>query len=160
MNLLKYDKNIEIIAPFSGFLINIEDVPDQVFAEKIIGDGIAIRPDANQNIIMAPIKGNIIKIFETNHAFSINSDDGIEMIIHFGIDTVQLKGEGFTRIAKENQNVNQGDPIISFNFSLLEKRAPSIITPIVIANMDKIKEIVKFAGYVVGGKDTIMSIKI
>ena len=89
---------IDIIAPISGEIVAIEDVPDVVFAEKIVGDGIAIRPTGNK--MVAPCDGEIGKIFETNHAFSIESDSGIELFVHFGIDTVELKCEGFTRIAQ------------------------------------------------------------
>ena len=81
---------IEIIAPLSGEIVNIEDVPDVVFAEKIVGDGIAIKPTGNK--MVAPVDGTIGKIFETNHAFSIESDSGVELFVHFGIDTVELKG--------------------------------------------------------------------
>ena len=94
---------IEIIAPLSGEIVNIEDVPDVVFAEKIVGDGIAIKPTGNK--MVAPVDGTIGKIFETNHAFSIESDSGVELFVHFGIDTVELKGEGFKRIAEEGQRV-------------------------------------------------------
>ena len=87
---------IEIVAPLSGEIVNIE-------AEKIVGDGIAIKPTGNK--MVAPVDGTIGKIFETNHAFSIESDSGIELFVHFGIDTVELKGEGFKRIAEEGQRV-------------------------------------------------------
>ena len=103
---------IEIIAPLSGEIVNIEDVPDVVFAEKIVGDGIAIKPTGNK--MVAPVDGTIGKIFETNHAFSIESDSGVELFVHFGIDTVELKGEGFKRIAEEGQRVKVGDTVIEF----------------------------------------------
>ena len=111
---------IEIIAPLSGEIVNIEDVPDVVFAEKIVGDGIAIKPTGNK--MVAPVDGTIGKIFETNHAFSIESDSGIELFVHFGIDTVELKGEGFKRIAEEGQRVKVGDPVIEFDLPLLEEK--------------------------------------
>ncbi|CUR53444.1 Glucose-specific phosphotransferase enzyme IIA component [Serratia symbiotica] len=148
---------IEIIAPISGSIVNIEDVQDIVFSEKIIGDGVAIKPSGNK--IVAPINGKIGKIFETNHAFSIKSDNGIELFVHFGIDTVKLKGKGFTRIAKEGQNVKIGDIIIIFNLSFLKEKAKSILTPIVISNMDEIKEIIKLSGNVIFGETPIMRIK-
>ncbi|MDK1259145.1 PTS glucose transporter subunit IIA, partial [Cronobacter malonaticus] len=110
---------IEIVAPLSGEIVNIEDVPDVVFAEKIVGDGIAIKPTGNK--MVAPVDGTIGKIFETNHAFSIESDSGIELFVHFGIDTVELKGEGFKRIAEEGQRVKKGDPVIEFDLPLLEE---------------------------------------
>ena len=130
---------IEIIAPLSGEIVNIEDVPDVVFAEKIVGDGIAIKPTGNK--MVAPVDGTIGKIFETNHAFSIESDSGVELFVHFGIDTVELKGEGFKRIAEEGQRVKVGDTVIEFDLPLLEEKAKSTLTPVVISNMDEIKEV-------------------
>ncbi|MTC45007.1 PTS glucose transporter subunit IIA [Providencia sp. wls1922] len=149
--------NIEIIAPLSGEIVNIEDVPDVVFAEKIVGDGIAIKPSGNK--IVAPVDGTIGKIFETNHAFSIESNDGIELFVHFGIDTVELKGEGFKRIAEEGQSVKKGDVVIEFDLALLEEKAKSVLTPVVISNMDEIKELNKLSGTVTVGETVIMRIK-
>lgn len=160
-SLVSEDKSssgsIDIIAPLSGEIVNIEDVPDVVFAEKIVGDGIAIKPAGNK--IVAPVDGTIGKIFETNHAFSIESDDGIELFVHFGIDTVELKGEGFKRIAEEGQTVKKGDLIIEFDLALLEEKAKSVLTPVVISNMDEIKELNKLTGSVTVGETVIMRIK-
>lgn len=149
--------SIEIIAPLSGEIVNIEDVPDVVFAERIVGDGIAIKPAGNK--IVAPVDGTIGKIFETNHAFSIESDDGIELFVHFGIDTVELKGEGFKRIAEEGQSVKNGDIVIEFDLALLEEKAKSVLTPVVISNMDEIKELTKLSGTVTVGQTVIMRVK-
>ncbi len=141
---------IEIIAPLSGEIVNIEDVPDVVFAEKIVGDGIAIKPTGNK--MVAPVDGTIGKIFETNHAFSIESDSGVELFVHFGIDTVELKGEGFKRIAEEGQRVKVGDTVIEFDLPQLEEKAKSTLTPVVISNMDEIKELIKLSGSVTVGE--------
>ena len=148
---------IEIVAPLSGEIVNIEDVPDVVFAEKIVGDGIAIKPTGNK--MVAPVDGTIGKIFETNHAFSIESDSGIELFVHFGIDTVELKGEGFKRIAEEGQRVKVGDPVIEFDLPLLEEKAKSTLTPVVISNMDEIKELIKLSGSVTVGETPVIRIK-
>lgn len=148
---------IEIIAPLSGEIVNIEDVPDVVFAEKIVGDGIAIKPSGNK--MVAPVNGKIGKIFETNHAFSIVSEDGIEMFVHFGIDTVELKGEGFTRVAEEGQDVKIGDTVIEFDLAVLEEKAKSTLTPVVISNMDEIKELVKLTGSVTVGETPVLRLK-
>ncbi|WP_261815721.1 PTS glucose transporter subunit IIA [Vibrio gallicus] len=148
--------SIEIISPLDGEIVNIEDVPDVVFAEKIVGDGIAIKPTGNK--IVAPVNGTIGKIFETNHAFSIESTDGIEMFVHFGIDTVELKGEGFTRIAEEGQEVKVGDTVIEFDLALLEEKAKSTLTPVVISNMDEIKELNKLSGTVTVGETAVLRI--
>ena len=125
---------IEIIAPLSGEIVNIEDVPDVVFAEKIVGD-------------------------ETNHAFSIESDSGVELFVHFGIDTVELKGEGFKRIAEEGQRVKVGDTVIEFDLPLLEEKAKSTLTPVVISNMDELKELIKLSGSVTVGETPVIRIK-
>ncbi|MGC7559372.1 PTS glucose transporter subunit IIA [Pasteurella sp. PK-2025] len=148
---------VEIFAPLSGEIVNIEDVPDVVFSEKIVGDGIAIRPTGNKMI--APVDGVIGKIFETNHAFSMESKEGVELFVHFGIDTVELKGEGFKRIAQEGQNVKRGDTIIEFDLALLEAKAKSILTPVVISNMDEISDVEKKNGEVVAGESVILVLK-
>ncbi|KAE9527766.1 MULTISPECIES: PTS glucose transporter subunit IIA [Testudinibacter] len=148
---------VEIYAPLSGEIVNIEDVPDVVFSEKIVGDGIAIRPIGNK--IVAPIDGVIGKIFETNHAFSMESREGVELFVHFGIDTVELKGEGFVRIAEEGQEVKKGDTIIEFDLALLEAKAKSVLTPVVISNMDEISSIEKSSGTVVLGETVILKLK-
>ena len=150
------EKTIDIIAPLSGEIVAIEDVPDVVFAEKIVGDGIAIRPTGNK--MVAPCDGEIGKIFETNHAFSLESDTGIELFVHFGIDTVELKGEGFTRIAQEGQKVKMGDTIIEFDLEFLKEKAKSILTPVVISNMDEIKELLKMSGSVAVSTDPVLKI--
>ena len=133
-------------------------MPDVVFAEKIVGDGIAIKPAGNK--MVAPCDGTIGKIFETNHAFSLESDSGIELFVHFGIDTVELKGEGFKRIAQEGQQVKRGDTIIEFDLAVLEAKAKSTLTPVVISNMDEIKELVKMTGAVTVGETPVIRIKI
>lgn len=152
----KEAKEIQIIAPLSGEIVNIEDVPDVVFSEKIVGDGVAIRPTGNT--IVAPVNGTIGKIFETNHAFSIESEDGVELFVHFGIDTVELKGEGFTRIAEEGQNVKVGEPIIKFDLVTLEAKAKSVLTPVVISNMDEIANLEKRSGSVVAGETVVLTL--
>ena len=150
------DETIDIIAPLSGEILAIEDVPDVVFAEKIVGDGIAIRPTGNK--MVAPCDGEIGKIFETNHAFSLESDSGIELFVHFGIDTVELKGEGFTRIAEEGQKVKAGDTVLEFDLEFLKEKAKSILTPVVISNMDEIKELQKMSGNVEVASDAVLKI--
>ena len=147
---------VEIYAPISGEIVNIEDVPDVVFSEKIVGDGVAIRPTGNK--IVAPVDGVIGKIFETNHAFSMESKEGVELFVHFGIDTVELKGVVFTRIAPEGQTDKRGDTVIEFDLPLLESKAKSVLTPVVISNMDEISCVVKKSGEVVAGESVVLSL--
>ncbi|QCI25854.1 PTS glucose transporter subunit IIA [Buchnera aphidicola] len=167
MNLLsnffkkKYNissKKINIFAPISGKIVDLKSVPDDVFSKKIVGDGIAIQPTGKR--IVAPIKGIIGKIFNTMHAFSIISSEKIEMFVHFGIDTILLNGKGFKKIAQDNQKVNIGDVILEYDLDFLKEKAKSILTPIIISNIEKIKKIKKYSGVVHSGKTPIMQITI
>ena len=96
-DFLKKNKKLELLAPMTGELVKLEDVPDEAFSKKLMGDGIAINP--TNDLVVAPCEGQIIQIFDTNHAVGIETKEGVEILIHIGIDTVNLKGEGFTRIA-------------------------------------------------------------
>ncbi|MFH7565523.1 PTS glucose transporter subunit IIA [Oceanimonas smirnovii] len=147
---------IEVFAPLSGEIVPLEEVPDVVFAEKIVGDGLAIKPSGNK--MVAPCNGTIGKIFETNHAFSIESESGLELFVHFGIDTVELKGEGFTRVAQEGQQVKKGDTILEFDLPLLEQKAKSTLTPVIISNMDEVKNLEKKSGIVTVADDVILHV--
>ncbi|GIU54247.1 PTS glucose transporter subunit IIA [Shewanella sp. KT0246] len=149
---------IEIFAPVSGDLVEIEQVPDVVFAEKIVGDGLAINPTGK--LILAPIDGTIGKIFETNHAFSIESAQGLELFVHFGVGTVELRGNGFKRLAEEGQQVKVGDPILEFDLEYLTDQVESLLTPVVLANMEDVQYLVKAQGQVIAGKDVIFTVEL
>lgn len=151
-----FSKKIEIIAPLSGDIINIEDVPDLVFSKKIVGDGIAIKPSGNK--ILAPVNGTIGNVAETMHAFSIISEDQVELFVHFGIDTVKLKGQGFKKMVQNNQKVKIGDEIIRLDLDFLIEKSKSILTPVVISNIEKFQKIKKFSGNVISGKTIVMSL--
>jgi PTS system glucose-specific IIA component len=151
------EKKIKIFAPISGNLISIKDVPDIVFSEKIVGDGVAVNPTGNE--IVSPLSGKIGKIFPTLHAFSIESTEGVQIFVHFGIDTVKLKGKGFQSDIKEGQKVKKGQLIIRIDLELLKKTAKSIITPVVISNLDEIKILKKEKGPIISGKSIIMYVK-
>ena len=141
-------------APLDGKIISIEEVPDPVFADKVVGDGVAIDPTGS--VMVAPCDGTIGKIFETNHAFSMETPSGVELFVHFGIDTVELKGEGFKRIASEGQEIKAGDPVIELDLEFLREKARSIITPVVISNMDDVNKLEKREGSVTAGTDNLM----
>jgi PTS system glucose-specific IIA component len=149
---------IMVYAPVSGEIVAIEIVPDVVFAEKIVGDGIAIAPKGE--LILAPIDGTIGKIFETNHAFSIESPQGLELFVHFGVGTVELRGKGFKRLAEEGQEVKVGDPILSFDIDYLKDQVDSLLTPVVLANMEDVKYLDKAQGSVTAGKDVIFTVQL
>lgn len=149
---------IMVYAPVSGDIVAIEKVPDVVFAEKIVGDGIAIAPKGDQ--MLAPIDGTIGKIFETNHAFSIESPQGLELFVNFGVGTVELRGKGFKRLAEEGQTVKAGDPILAFDIEYLRDQVESLLTPVVLANMEDVKYLDKAQGSVTAGKDVIFTVQL
>jgi glucose-specific phosphotransferase system IIA component len=119
-----------LVSPADGDVVNLADVPDEVFSEKMAGDGIAIFP--RSNTFIAPVSGTITKIFSTNHAFSIRTNSGLEVLVHIGLDTVELNGEGFKRLVEEGDTVTVGKPIIFADLEFIKSKGKVIITPIVL----------------------------
>ncbi|MFQ6371025.1 PTS glucose transporter subunit IIA [Shewanella sp. YIC-542] len=149
---------IKVYAPISGDIVPIEKVPDVVFSEKIVGDGIAIMPAGQY--MLAPIDGTIGKIFETNHAFSIESPHGLELFVHFGVGTIELRGKGFKRLAQEGQQVKAGDHVLEFDLDYLQGQVNSLLTPVVLANMEDVRFLEKRQGSVTAGKDVIFTVEL
>jgi len=146
----------DIYAPVDGQIVALESVEDEVFSQKMAGDGVAIIPVSN--IFSAPIEGVVTKIFSTNHAYSIKSDKDLDVMVHIGLDTVALEGKGFTRIAQEGDKVKVGDPIIKIDLAYIKENAKDIITPIIILDESDVKSIEKkFA--IVKCRDKIMEVQ-
>jgi len=145
----------EIKAPIDGMLVALEKVDDEVFSSKMAGDGIAIIPVGDT--FVAPIDGVITKIFSTNHAFSIKGKQDLEILVHIGLETVALKGEGFERLANEGDTVKVGDPIIKVDLAYIKEHAKDIVTPILITDESKFDEIDKNDNVVKSG-DPIMEV--
>jgi PTS system glucose-specific IIA component len=148
-------KKREVKAPVDGEIVSIESVNDEVFSKKMAGDGVAIVPMSN--VFTAPIDGTISKIFPTNHAFSIKSKKDLEVMVHIGLDTVNLNGEGFERLASEGDEVSCGDEIIRVDLSLLKEKNIDIITPIIVSDESSFKSIDKKLNIVKEG-DIIMEV--
>ena len=123
-------KTQTIVSPADGDSVELSDVPDQVFSEKMAGDGMAIIP--RSNTFVAPISGVVSKIFSTNHAYSIRAKNGLEVLVHIGLDTVALKGEGFKRLIEEGTSVKMGKPIISADLEFIKSQGKNTITPVVL----------------------------
>jgi glucose-specific phosphotransferase system IIA component len=145
----------EVFAPVDGQIVALESVEDDVFSQKMVGDGVAILPVSGS--FTAPIDGVVTKIFSTNHAYSIKSDKDLEVMVHIGLETVALKGQGFTRIANEGDSVKAGDTIIEVDLVYIQKHAKDIVTPIVISEESDVKEIKKKLS-VVKSQDKIMEV--
>lgn len=122
------------VAPLDGKILSLDEVPDQVFSQKVIGDGFAIEP-ANGEVV-SPVSGTVTTILDSKHAVGITADTGLELIVHFGIDTVNLQGEGFTALVEAGDEVEAGQPLLSVDFELVKSKAPSVITPVVFTNLN------------------------
>ena len=129
---------VTIYSPINGKVIELKEVPDEAFAQKMVGDGCAIEPDKGS--ICSPIEGQLMNIFPTNHAIIFETIDGLEMIVHFGIDTVKLDGKGFQKL-REPGPIKVGDEIVKYNLDEMKDNVPSTRSPIIINNMEKVEKI-------------------
>ena len=148
-------KTRTIHAPVDGQVVALESVDDEVFSQKMVGDGVAIMPMSNK--FTAPIDGVVSKIFSTNHAYSIKSTKDLEVMVHIGLETVALEGKGFTRIAHEGDEVKAGDVIIEVDLAYIKEHAKDIITPVIVLEESDVKEIDKKLNIVKSG-DMIMEV--
>ncbi len=133
------NKTGSIYSVCDGDIISLSEISDPVFSEKILGDGVAILPESAE--IISPVDGKIIQVFETKHAYSILSDDGLEILVHIGLNTVELNGEGFKSFVKDGDIVKAGDKIAEINIEYIESMGYQLYTPIIITNLDKINKI-------------------
>ncbi|WP_010531775.1 PTS sugar transporter subunit IIA [Lentibacillus jeotgali] len=160
-NLFKKKEEIKEIAVHSavtGEFIPLEDVPDPVFSEKMMGDGCAIKPSDEE--VFAPVSGEIVQVFPTKHAIGIEAENGAQILVHVGLETVNLNGEGFTVHVEEGDTVNQGDKLLRFDMNVIEDKAASTIIPIIVTNTDEMQEIrPNGAGSVTAGQDDILFFK-
>lgn len=152
-------KTVEsLVSPITGDVVALEQVPDEAFASKAVGDGIAVKPTSN--IVVAPAAGTVVKIFNTNHAFCLETNNGAEIVVHMGIDTVALEGKGFKRLVEEGTEVKAGEPILEMDLDFLNANARSMISPVVCSNSDDYSALVILAsGKVVAGQTPLYEIK-
>jgi glucose-specific phosphotransferase system IIA component len=143
-----------ILAPADGRVISLDEVDDPVFSDRILGDGAAVIPESGT--ILSPVAGTVTNIAETLHAFGITTTDGLEVLIHIGINTVELKGAGFRCRVKEGDAVNPGDPLCDVDFEGIKLAGYETCTPVLITNMDRVKKVSAVTGNATGGKDPMI----
>ncbi len=124
-----FKKKIKLTSPMTGEVVDITETSDPVFSGKMVGDGVTIIPTDGD--VLAPMDGKIIQMFDTGHALVIESN-GVQVLIHIGLDTVELNGQGFTKIAHEGQEVKQGDLLIKVDLEKIKALGKSIESPMVI----------------------------
>ncbi len=147
----------EIYSPLNGRVLDLSEVPDEAFAGRMIGDGCAIEP--SEGAIYSPVAGEV-DVFETNHAVSFECEGDLEMIVHFGIDTVKLNGEGFERVVEAGSQVKVGEELVKYNLDFIKENAKSTRTPIIINSMDLVEELKVVASGEVKVGDLLMKIKL
>ena len=133
------EKNKIISSPVKGELIQLKKVNDPTFAEEILGKGFAVIPQNGS--VAAPADGLVNLVFETKHAISMTTTFGAELLIHVGIDTVNLKGEFFKSFVSENQSVKKGDLLLEFDIKAIQDAGYDVTTPVVVCNSDDFSEI-------------------
>ncbi|KGM98328.1 PTS glucose transporter subunit IIA [Clostridium novyi A str. 4552] len=159
-NNLKNNQNINnsqiLSSPLSGKILDLSEVPDETFASKLMGDGIAIEPTSG--IITSPVDGTVAQLFWTNHALGIITDSGIELLIHVGIDTVKMEGRGFKAFVSQGDKVKAGDKLLEVDLDLVKKEAKSIVTPIIITNSSQFKSIEKLKDGNIKNEENLLKI--
>lgn len=153
-----FKKEGTLVAPVSGKTVDITTVPDAVFAEKMAGDGLAIDPTGDT--VVAPADGELTMLFGTKHAFGMTLDKGVQILVHIGLDTVSLNGEGFTALKNQGDMVKKGDPIVKIDRELIQSKGLSLITPVIFTDMDVLKSFEAQVGIdVTAGETPVLTYK-
>lgn len=146
----------QILAPVAGRVVPMSEVNDPTFSQEILGKGVAVIPSEGK--IVAPAAGEVAVMFETKHAVSIKTEDGAELIVHIGLDTVNLKGEHFTAHVKQGDKVSAGDLLVEFDMEAIKEAGYDIITPIVICNTPEFPNMVCHTGMEVKALDPVIDL--
>lgn len=148
-----------LVAPISGKAIPLSEVPDPVFAEELAGKGMAIIADGD--VVVAPADGELTLVFKTKHAFAMTLENGLELLVHIGLETVSLDGEGFEQLVEQGTKVKAGTPLIKINRELIKSKGLSLATPVLITNPDETKTINPVVtGSVVAGESVVINYEV
>ena len=148
--------DLRIIAPLAGILVPLDQVPDPVFAQKMVGDGISLDPISDE--LLAPVSGTVTQLHNAHHALTITTAEGIEVLVHIGLDTVMLRGDGFSPRVKMGDKVQVGQPVIGFDADRVGRNARSLLTEIVIANVERVDRMTPATGMVEAGRSVILEL--
>lgn len=143
--------------PITGKLLPLADIPDQAFASGAMGPGFGI--DIQDGVIQSPVDGKVVMVFPTKHAIGIQADNGMEILIHVGLDTVKLNGEGFEIFVEANQFIQRGDKLMNVDIEAIRSQVPSLVTPVVFTNSQGKEVTLKKSGYQEAGTASIIDVK-
>lgn len=150
----KREQAVSILAPLAGELIAVSQVSDPTFSEELLGKGAAIRPNGNR--VVSPVNGIVVQMFDTGHAVNLLSDDGVEVLVHVGLDTIRLKGEHYTILAQDGDRVKAGDPLIEFDREAIAAAGYDTVTPVVVCNSAEFQSVELVGGGQVRELDEIL----
>lgn len=150
------NSRISITAPVSGEVVALEKVPDPVFSEKTLGDGVAVIPENGK--IYSPVNGTLVSVAATKHAYGFQSEDGLDILVHFGLETVALDGEGFTAYKQEGDVVKVGELVAEADIALLKSKNLNLITPMLFCDGMDGKHMTPVYGNAKAGQDTVVFI--
>ncbi|MDO5048479.1 MAG: glucose PTS transporter subunit IIA [Actinomycetaceae bacterium] len=135
-------KKLNVKAPFAGEVVAVTEVPDPMFADRLLGDGFAVTPSADVVDVCAPVDGTIVKVFGTLHAFAMKSDDhDTEVFVHIGLETVELEGKHFERLAEEGAKVKAGTPVVRLDVAAVKEAGYNPITPVVFTKRGQVESV-------------------
>ena len=152
------NRKIDLVAPLSGILVPLDSVPDPVFAQRTVGDGVSIDPTSAE--LLAPVVGVVTLLHRAHHALTITTDEGVEILIHIGVDTVKLNGAGFTPRVQQGERIAVGQPLVSFDADAIACAARSLLTQIVITNGERVRRMIPASGTVEAGRQIILSLEL
>lgn len=153
-----FSKTKTILSPMTGKVIPVSEVDDAVFKDKILGDGVGIIPEEKE--ILAPCDGKIMQIAHTKHAVCLKTKDGLEILLHFGIDTVNLEGDGFECFVNEGDEVKAGQKIMDMDIDFIKEKGYSLQSPCIITNLEIIKSLNINTGKAIKGETEIITYKV
>ncbi|MCB2293746.1 PTS glucose transporter subunit IIA [Clostridium algoriphilum] len=150
----KEEKSIIIKSPVVGRCFDISEIPDEVFSSKMLGNGIGF--ESTEGVLYAPIDGEILQVFPTKHALILKSKEGLEILLHIGIDTVEMKGEGFESFTEKGQQVKAGDKLLTFDNKLIKAKAKTNLSVLVVTDNEIIESVEFNLGNVEKNNDVII----
>ena len=152
------DKIKELLAAADGNAVPLERVPDEVFASKMLGGGFAVEPE--NGVFYSPADGVVESVTDTLHAYAIRTDDGLDLLVHIGVDTVDLKGKGFESMVRSGDRVRAGDVIAKADLTYIRSCGYPVVTPVVVSNFEDMKSCDVHLGPCLGGKSAVVEYKI
>lgn len=154
----KKNESAQFVATQTGKAVALSEVPDEAFAQKMLGDGVAILP--SENTVVSPVSGEIVEVLDSLHAYGIHTADDLDILVHIGINTVELKGEGFQCFVKVGDQVKAGDKLAEVDLKLLAEKGYPAYTPIIITNSDAVKSLETTLGDTKAGETVVLTYQV